>query len=290
MRITGFDKYNMSQYRLGQLQQYSNKLQIQIATGKEYQKISESPVKANASLLVTSGIKRIEQFQMNLKDLQGYVQTAESYLGMGVDDYQAGMELAVKAANGTYNDDDRQSFVLELNNLIEHMTGLGNSKYLDKYLFAGQDVSAKPLDYNGTNITYNGSSDVNSIRITANMEVKTSVTAQDAFVGTIQSMIDLRDAIASGDTTKVGPAMENLQKSGESLLNARSELGVRMKTVEMVSDAYSQNMLELKEKKTNVEDVDMSEAIMQFMNSQQLYEGTIKATMKMYDSSLLKYI
>lgn len=290
MRITSFDKYNMSQIRLGQLQQYSNNLQIQIATGKEYDKISQSPVKANASLLVTSGLKRIEQFQMNLKDLKGYVQTAESYMGMAVDDYQAAMELAVKASNGTFNDDDRQSFVLEMNNIIEHMVGLGNSKHLDKYLFAGQDVNIKPLDYDGTTVTYKGSSDVNSIRITANMEVKTSVTAQDSLVGTIEAMIQLRDAINTGNTAQITTEMNNLQTKGEQVLNARSELGVRMKTTEMVDEAYNQNKLELKERKSSVEDVNMEEAIMQFMNAQQLYEGTVRATMKMYESSLMNYM
>lgn len=290
MRITSFDKYNLSQIRLGQLQQYSNNLQVQIATGKEYNKISQSPVKANASLLVTSGLKRIEQFQMNLKDLKGYVQTAESYTGMAVDDYQASMELAVKASNGTFNDEDRQSFVLEMNNLIEHMVGLGNSKHLDKYLFSGQDVTVKPLDYDGTAVTYNGSNNVNSIRITANMEVKTSVTAQDTFVGTIEAMIQLRDAINTGNTAQISTEMNNLQSKGEQILNARSELGVRMKTTEMVDAAYNQNKLELKEKKSSVEDVDMAESIMQFMNAQQLYEGTVRATMKMYESSLMNYM
>ena len=290
MRVTSFDKYNMSQYRLSQLQQYSNNLQIQMSSGKAYQKISESPVKANASLLVGTGITKIEQFQSNLEDLQGYVQTSESYLASAVDDYQRAMELGVQAANGTYNDQDRESFKLELNSLIEHMVGVGNSQHLGKYLFAGQENNVKPLDYDGTTVTYNGSPTVNSIRISSNMEVPVSVTAQDAFAGTIQAMIGLRDAISTGVSSNVGPAMSTLQTQGENLLDARSDMGVRMSTVDMVSKSYEQNKIELQTKKSKVEDADAAEVIMQFMNAQQLYQGTIQATLKMYESSLLNYM
>lgn len=290
MRITSFEKYDLSQMRLQKLQQYSNKLQVQLTTGKEYQKISQSPVKANASMLVSSGIKRIEQFQSNLGDLKAYVQTAESYLGMAVNDYQRGMELAIQSANGIYNDQDKQSFVLELNNLIEHMVGLGNSKHLDKYLFSGQATDTKALTFDGTSVVYNGSADVNKIRITSNMEIGVSVTAQDSLMPTIEGLIALRDALATGTAGDVGTAMENLQNAGESLLNARSQMGVRMTTVDMVSSAYSQNKLELQSRKTEVEDVDMADAIMKYTNAQNLYQGTIAATLKMYESSLLNYM
>lgn len=290
MRITSYDKYNLSQNRLSQLQQYSNDLQVQITTGKAFQKISQSPVQANVSLLVDSGIKQIDQFSSNLQDLQGYVQTAESYLGTGVEDFQRGLELATKASSGTYNADDRKSFELEVENLIEHMVGLGNSKYLGKYLFSGQSSSTQALSYDGTSVTYNGSDNVNSIRISSSMDLKTSVTAKDAFQGTIESLISLRDAIKTGDSSTISGAMDGLEKSGETLINYQSEMGVRMNTVKLVSDAYDKNKLELQTRKSKAEDIDMSEAITKFMTAQQLYQGSVSATLKMYQSSLLNFM
>jgi len=290
MRITSYDKYNLSQNRLSQLQQYSNELQVQITTGKAFQKISQSPVQANVSLLVDSGIKQIDQFSSNLQDLQGYVQTAESYLGTGVEDFQRGLELATKASSGTYNADDRKSFELEVENLIEHMVGLGNSKYLGKYLFSGQSSNTQAFSYDGTSVTYNGSDNVNSIRISSSMDLKTSVTAKDAFQGTIESLISLRDAIKTGDSSTISGAMDKLEKSGETLINYQSEMGVRMNTVKLVSDAYDKNKLELQTRKSKAEDIDMSEAITKFMTAQQLYQGSVSATLKMYQSSLLNFM
>jgi len=60
--------------------------------------------------------------------------------------------------------------------------------------------------------------------------------------------------------------------------------------VKLVSDAYDKNKLELQTRKSKAEDIDMSEAITKFMTAQQLYQGSVSATLKMYQSSLLNFM
>lgn len=290
MRVTNYDLNALNQFRMSQMQQNMNNFQVQISTGKAFQNVSDNPIAANDDFLINNAIKQVGQYQSNITNLKGYLQASETYIGSAVDGFQHAMEVATQAANGTYSNQDRQSFSQDIENTIQTMVGLANSKYLGSYLFSGKTPDTQAVVYNGTTATYNGSANINSINISPSMSEDVSVTAQNAFVPTIQALIALRDAINTNNTSQIGTAMGNLQQAGETLLNANSQIGVQLNTVDMVNTAYDQNKIDLQTNQATVESADVSSAMTNYMNAQQLYQASILATTKMYQTSLINYM
>ena len=290
MRITNFEKSTMTDHYMKSLQSLMAKQQQQLSSGKVIQKASDNPVKMNRSMVIDENMAGIEQYKKNIVDAEGFLKTAETHLNTTLDAVTEIREIALRASNDTYSSDDREIFANLVEENIKHIVGIANSKYLGKQLFSGEQTGMESITYNGTTAVYNGDGSPKEIEVSSQMKIEVSLTADVAFKGLIDSLISLRDEIRTGDASTINVAIGSLDSESENVVNLRSELGVRNRTTEVLTESYEQLKLDFEQKKQLNEEVDFTKIISEYTRTQQIYQATIQSSLKMMENSILNYI
>src|SRR5262249_7066360 len=130
------------------------RLQSMISSGQRIQVPSDDPAGAALVLTIASRQAASTQFQRNLDAVTATLSSTDGALKSIVDDLTRAKERAVQGANDTNAATARQSLGNEVDQLLEGLVALGNSRGPDGgALFGGQETKADPYtvtrDVNG---------------------------------------------------------------------------------------------------------------------------------------------
>jgi len=156
MRVTSS---MMGDNLINALKQNSEKmLQVQnnIATGKKYRLPRENPVEVGQSVRLSRVLYELQQFEQNINDAKSRIQAQESALAGATEIIQRIRELGVQGANGIYTKEDRAKIALEIEQLLEELVSVANSKFKGKALFGGNDTLEDPFKISRTFSKYAG--------------------------------------------------------------------------------------------------------------------------------------
>ncbi|OPY58794.1 MAG: Flagellar hook-associated protein 3 [Pelotomaculum sp. PtaU1.Bin035] len=133
------------------------KQQDQMSTGHVVSKPSDDPVIGARVMTLDSVLKQHDQYDKNMDDALGWMQTSETALGNLTDALQRVRELTVYGANGTLSQTDREALAKEVEQLTGNVVQIANTSYANRYVFAGTKTTTSPFDANGN---YKGCSTV----------------------------------------------------------------------------------------------------------------------------------
>ncbi|MGF9890906.1 flagellar hook-associated protein FlgL [Priestia megaterium] len=290
MRVTGYDKFQMTQHYLTKIETESVKKQQQIATGKQFNRVSDDPVRVNRSMLMDVTESRLNQYQANVNDTKSLLQYMDVTFDSASSALDEAKEIGIKGANDTYSDSDRVTLSNSVEEIIKQMVGLANSQHLDRYMFSGEKINVKPIDYDGTTFTYNGNDKDMSVRVSDDVNVTVTQSAEEVFVPALKELVKLRDALKNNDQDGIEAALGGVQAESNKFIDNRAKIGVQTKSVELLYESYSQVKLDLSVKRQENDDVDMTTAISDFSYMQSIYQATIQSSLKMMQNSILDYI
>lgn len=112
--------------------------QSKISSGKEVLTASDDPLAASRISQLTQGIALRNQYTENLTTLEAGLQAEEAALGNIVQALHRVRELTVQAGNGSLSQGDRQSIALEIDQRLEEIVSLANTKDASgEYIFSG---------------------------------------------------------------------------------------------------------------------------------------------------------
>lgn len=163
MRITQSMLYSRArvdvQNGLGKFSQ----LQLQIASGKRVNKPSDDPAAALRILPLRNDIRDLGQLSGNVALAQETLNTGAASLEDASSLMQRVRELTTQASNGTVSSSDRQSIGAEVEQLLNQLVSIGNSKRGDRFLFGGTENDTAPFslveDEGGARVVYRGNHD-----------------------------------------------------------------------------------------------------------------------------------
>lgn len=290
MRVSAYDKFKVTQNYISNIQYQTQKKQEQIATGKIFNKVSDDPVRVNRSMIIASTESRVSQYQDNISDAKSLLEYLDTVYDNTTSSLEEAQEIAVKGANDTYSSEDRNVMADSIEETIKQIVGFANSQHLDRYMFSGQKLDTKPIEYDGTNFTYNGNNTEMVINASEEVKVKVSQSAEEVFVPVLNKLVNLRDALRSDDQSQIETAMNDLNKATSDFIDNRSKVGVQLQSVDLLSEAYSQTKTDLTVKKQETEGVDLAAAITDFTYLQTIYQATVKSSLNMLKNSILDYI
>lgn len=290
MRVSMFQKFDMARFNMNQIQLKEVKLQTQISTGKSFQKMSEAPIEANQSLMIRQSLSQIDQYQKNVNDASSVLEAVEANLGSVVLILQEAREQGLKSSSGTFTQENKDTMASVIDQNIAHIVSIANTKHLGKQLFAGEKTQTRPFEFDGAVLTYNGDLNVPSIKVSPSLEVPISINGEDAFRGVVESLIQLRDSVLAGDSTNIQASISSMDTEMNKFIDLRSEVGVRMQTMDMYTETYNSEAMNLEIKQSNVEDVDFTKVMMDFANVQRIHQGVLASSQKMFSISLLNYM
>ncbi len=189
-----------------------DRYQQDLATGVTIHNASDNPAGASRSLLLRSDIRNNEQYQRNIGEALGQMDFVDSTLNSMVNTIIDVQGIAVAGASDTVNPDDREIMAKEVNELLELVISMSQTKFRGRFIFAGTETLEKPYqeirDAAGT-VTAIG----NAVRSSISFDDTTTA------IGTLLGQL----TPPSGNVT-IGDQVINLNLATDSLDTIKSKI------------------------------------------------------------------
>ena len=327
MRITNNMIVNSYLTSFNSALERQNKLQEQLSDGKLIHRASDDPVRAVRSLKYNTNLAENEQFTQNVKDAVSWMETTDSAMSE-MNSIMTRVRELVVSADGSKSPESLQALGKELDGLIDAAVTIGNTQIGDRYLFAGQMDKTQPLTrktitnatgesvevvvYNGDNnkismVSQTGliNPDQDSVNLTgveafgpADATNATDYTASPTgeAVTTLKSLNDLikvKNELlkASPDVSWLGSTgLSIVAESHDYIVQAQTGIGARSASYEMISNMLLANNTTITGNLAANEDLDIPKAIIDFKNSENVYNAALAIGSKIMPQSLVDFL
>lgn len=283
--------------QIQQLGVQSSKLQTQVATGQRILDASDDPAATARVLNQQSELRRVDQFDQNATRALEISQATFAGLRDVKEISDRAGELATLGRSPT-SPDALMAYSAEVNQLIEQLLQVGNTRLGNDYIFAGTAVDAPAFsatrDVNGnvTAVTYDGNTDQASIPLSevASVTPSSAPATNQAIRDLVNQLVSLRDALSANDSAGIAASQTAIIDGEDNFVTALAATGAVQTRIE-VNRAQQlnrgDNLVELIGSETTV---DLPEAIVRLNQSQVAYQAALQSAANIMKISLLDYI
>jgi flagellar hook-associated protein 3 FlgL len=269
--------------------------QTQVSTNKQLTRPSVNPGATASAMGMRQDLRRAGQRMRSLDDAQGWLESADNALTSALGALGRAKELAVRAGNSGAGLDAiaRQALVAEIGSIRSEMVALANTTYGSRSVFNGT-MNGPAYDANGVYLG-NGASIVRDVA--PNTSLAVNVNGPQAFGtsgGAVGNVFEVLDRLAMAVTNVTGAALATEHAHHDAaritLGAATVEVGTRgARLIDAKSRAESDKLL-LTTQLSQVEDVDIVEALIRVKAQENSYQATLQVAAKIIPVSLLDYL
>ncbi|WP_333844088.1 flagellar hook-associated protein FlgL [Limnohabitans sp.] len=306
MKISTSLYFDRATQQLGGVQSRLTKVQEQLSTGLQIVKPSDAPDKASLVTRLESELARQSGYQDTLKAVNVRLTAEETALKNTSDVMFRIKELAVQAANDTLGAQDRQSIALELGSLRDQILSLANSQDSNgNFLFSGSRAGEEAFskDSNGR-IIYQGDHARMKVNVGDNRQMNLNLPGSDIFTRVVrddgkggkvgvdffQALDDLTQAVKTADRTKMQRGIGEIDTLQMGVSEGLGQIGADLSVVDMQTTVLDQVVLRLQTTRSDIEDLDYTEAITRMNKDQLALEAAQSSFSKISQMSLFKFL
>lgn len=284
--------------QIQQLGAQNSKLQSQVASGQRLTQIEDDPAAAGRVLGQQSELRRVDQYDRNATRALEITQASFA----GITDVKkisdrAG-ELATLGRSPT-SPAALSAYGAEINQLIEQLVQVGNTRLGNDYIFAGTAVDAPPFNATRdpvsgqvTAVTYDGDSSQASIPLSevASVSPGTSGATNLGVRDLLNQLVGLRDALATADSAGIAAAQTSIVTGEDTFISAVAENGAVQLRIEInrsQQQARGDRLVSLISSETSA---DLPDTIVRLNQAQTSYQAALQSAASIMRISLLDYI
>lgn len=289
--------------------QSMDKLNTQMNTGKQVNKVSDNPLRTVKIMNLNNEIADIEKYNYNADEITGWLDMTDEALDT-IGTLTSEIKTLLTSISGTYGKDEIKAVQTNVNEKIKQIGEAFNTTYAGKYIFGGSITDEPPVkvttDESGNikisinnpdeeRINANLSAAVsNGIKVDYNLNIN-QITNSGKGENTNSTMDMFEELSAALNTEEVDvDTINNLSKKLDSylsdILNNRSMIGARTNNVQAIKDTNAENALEMKGVLSNIQDVDFTEKYLELQEAQMIYTASLQVSSKLFKNTILDYI
>lgn len=297
MRVTSEMMVTGSLRRLqGRLERYE-RAQTALSTGKWVNRPSDDPAQASRGLSLRAALASHDQELRAANDARSLVERADGELQTATTVLQRVRELAVTAGTVS-NSDHRSAIATEMRQLRDELVDIANTRHRGRAMFAGFQngdavTSEPPWSYQGdTGQISRRLSDTDGVVVNVNGRDLFGFTqpADPANPNTFAAIDDLITAVANDDRAGLDTGLGELDKSLGRVYDGLSALGAAGARIDSAVQRTQNSRLTLKTELSEVEDVDIAEAIMDLQVEEVAYQATLQALGRSLPDTLVSFL
>lgn len=278
----------------GRLERYQ-RAQEALATGKWVNQPSDDPALASRGLALRAALQSREQETRAAADARSLVDQADGELQGAVSVLQRVRELTVRAANVSAPT-ERTAIAAEIEELQEQLVSIANGRHRDRAVFAGfQAGPAVSHDEATGTWSYEGDRGAVQRRVSDTDVVTVNVTADDVFgfaagADTFTMLDQLRADVLAGDGATISGNLDAVDTALDRVLDGLGTLGAAGARIESARARTEASQLTLRTELSEVEDVDVAEAIMDLQVEEVAYQATLQALGRALPDTLVSFL
>ena len=178
--------YNNTLFALSRHTEALFMLQEQATTGSRINRLSDDPSAAAVVLNLQSENTVLENYLKTLAEAVSILNVSSSVLQQMTSALNQAKTSITQVTSGTYDDESRQRTAEAIDNTLEQLVQLANTKHNGQYLFGGSDTDSAPFvversDGKIISVTYQGSSENLSINVAPGVTSSAFYAGSDLF-------------------------------------------------------------------------------------------------------------
>ncbi|HZH06619.1 MAG TPA: flagellin [Lautropia sp.] len=238
----------------------NNQLQTameRLSSGKRINSASDDAAGLAIASKMTSQIVGMNQAIRNSNDGISYAQTAEGALGEVTSMLQRIRELAVQSANGTYSDADRSNLNAEVTELKSQITSI-----------------LATTEFNGTRLFNSNASGATYAAASGSVAIQTGVNSGDTVAISFTALSDLASTTAVDTRANASTALGAVDTTLTGVNSIRATLGAAQSRLESTVNQLTNNITNLSDARSRIEDADFSQETTNLAKAQILSQAS----------------
>lgn len=272
------------------------KQQDQMSSLQVVSKTSDDPVIATRVVTLNSVLKQHDQYERNVGDALGWIETTERTLGGVNDVLQRARELAVAGGNDTLDQTERNAIAMEIEQIFDNVVQLANTTFANRYIFGGTKTTTAPFAESppgsGT-VVYSGDTGQLNWEVSQGVAMTVNIDGQAAFVtpGIFTTLNDLKTHLQSGDTASVRDTdLVNLDSAIDAVLNLRASLGAKANRLDMAKIQAGGERIDYEALMSKLNDVDLAKLVTDFKMQENVYQAALNVGARIIQPSLVDFL
>ena len=273
------------------LEKYSE----QMSSGDLISRPSDDPAATAKILILNKTIQEADQYVKNLDGAKSWLDATDSAFYEINDILHRVREIAVMGANETWNDTARAAMVSELEQLKDQLVDAANIRHEGKYIFATDNITAKPFDEAAFDL--NGSetstSAARQLEIAPNITLNLNNKGKEIFINNnVFAKFDELITNISSDTTAglVSGNIDDVENIMDEFMKERVNVGSKTHRVENSISKYEEEKLNLSDLLLKASGVDVAETMIKYKVQETAYQASLLSGNRLMNISLLDYL
>ncbi|MEJ5300771.1 MAG: flagellin [Thermodesulforhabdaceae bacterium] len=278
-------------------------LQDAISRGKGLLDPSDNPLNWTNAMNLKSALAKAEQWKKNIEFGMNWNNTTEGYLNHLNDLLTKARQIAIASIKEN-SSETIASHAQELDHILREVITIANAKYQNRYIFSVNADPANPVfgytETNGEIVSVNPTNpgqmgEALDIAVGENTAVRVNVDGYNLFFddqgsNILQNLLDLKNAIKSGDTNSISDAMGIVERDQSRVLEALTTVGANLNRLEARGDSLDAIMISQQERISELEETDMAKLATDYQLTATALQAVYQSTARIAGLSLLQYL
>ncbi len=294
MRVAQKTIYESNRYQLGQLTNEFTELSNTIATGKRINSLKDDPVGITQVLNLNTNLSDLDQIKKNLATGRTWLTAGETSLTQVQDLITDTKQICVQMKSANVDSDDRDNAADIVHGILHNILSVSNTMVNGQYVFSGTKTDTMPFTLddldNPTAATYSGNSIEFSIKTGRNLTIAVGNDGDAIFSDLFDTLIDLKGYLESSDVGGIGSSMDRLDSNFRTMTNKISEIGAKDIRIDIRNNVIDDLDLRYTANRTEIEDIDIVEAITDLKAKEVAYQAALSASAKLMQTSLVDFL
>lgn len=271
----------------------------QASSGKRITKSSDDPVGTGQALGLRASLASVNQCSKNVDLGKGQLAQVDSALNSITQTLNNAKTAALSGANATTDAAKRQTLAAQIQQQIDSILQQVNTTYQGRHIFGGNKTLDVPVTADSAGATpykYNGDSGATVVQVSDTTDIGVSMTAAEvlnlngavdpAKPDVLSVLVSLKNDLTSGDMSKIQDHIAQLDAATQNVIGQRAKMGTRAAQMDVYGSRLTDANASLTQQLSDVEDVDITEAITQLQTEQNVYQASLLVAARMSQQNL----
>ncbi|MGD8385779.1 MAG: flagellar hook-associated protein FlgL [Desulfobacteraceae bacterium] len=320
MRVSNQSMYESITYNLTKVSDEMLCANQVVSSGKRINRLSDDPVGLVSVINLRSSLEYIGQLERNINMGNSWLTMGETALSDVEDLLSETKTLCIEMANATQTATERSDAAVVVEGTLQQVLSLANTQVDGRYIFSGTKTDTAPYvlgtdDGGNEAVIYQGNDTAFQVQIAKDMNVAVGRVGTDIFgawgndltadgdpltdnwgdpdEGTnniFKTLIDLKGHLENNDVDGIQTTMDELNDQMDRIRSLVSDSGAKSLRLETKENIIQDLELTYEERKSDLEDADMAEAITDLTAKQTAYQAALASASKVMHLSLVDYL
>jgi flagellar hook-associated protein 3 FlgL len=260
-------------------------------TGSKLNRPSDDPSGAVTSLQLRAQQTQNTQFARNVTDGQAWTTAADTALQQTSTLVRNARDLVIQAGNGSLNQDALNSLADQLSGLRDSLLTQANTQIAGRNVFAG--TSDAGAAYDTTTYAFSGTpGSAVTRRVGDGQTVRVDVDGTSVYGSGATSLFAQLDGMISDlrAGTPISYGIAELDSAQQAIGSAQAAVGSAQNALQTAGSAQATAATALTARRTDVEDVDTAQAIIDLTNRNNVYQAALLAVSNSMQTNLTDFL